>query len=195
MAGWLNKGPVLGFSQRGCFDLAMSENNLSLSSLDALPFNSRRAGLKMRALKQKLAVTQRLHLLEFKKHIPLTNALEPGELNGLLDYFLSAIEGWPHEHFNRWQWARDAVTISSALALLDECSRAYEILLLERPEFADLDYEEWTHDAPSEDPDLTFFRSDIEAINGRKVTSSIPEPPTLSRSLSICARSMTSKSS
>src|SRR5258707_14845371 len=31
--------------------------------------------------------------------------------------------------------------------------------------------------------------------NGRKVTSGIPEPPTLSRSLSICARSMTSKSS
>src|SRR5882757_9060892 len=28
--------------------------------------------------------------------------------------------------------------------------------------------------------------------NGRKVTSGIPEPPTLSRSLSICARSMTS---
>src|SRR5258708_1640495 len=30
--------------------------------------------------------------------------------------------------------------------------------------------------------------------NGRKVTSGIPEPPTRSRSLSICARSMTSKS-
>lgn len=163
MAGWLNMGSVLGFSQKACFDLAMSENNLSLSSLEVLPLSSRE-GLKMRALKQKLSVTQRLYLLQFKEHIPLANALEKGELNGLLDYFLSAIERWPHKHFNRWQWARDAVTISSALELLDECSRAYEILLLERPEFADLDYEEWTPIAPAQDPDLVFFRSNIEAI-------------------------------
>jgi hypothetical protein len=50
MAGWLNMGSTLGYSQRDCLNMARRENDMSLSRLDALPFNSRRSGLKMRAL-------------------------------------------------------------------------------------------------------------------------------------------------
>jgi hypothetical protein len=76
----------------------------------------------------------------------------------------SQISDWPKGHFNRWQFSRDAVTISSGLSLLNECSKAYAILLDERPEFEDIDHAEWTVGPAANDPDLQFFRNNINQI-------------------------------
>jgi hypothetical protein len=169
MAGWLNMGSALGLSQDACLEIAADETDLCLSSLDAQHFSSDREGLKMRALKQKLSTLQRLHLAKFGEPLPLTKALETSELKGLLNYLLSSIEGWTIGHFNRWQLARDAVTVSSALNLLSECSRAYAILLAERSEFEDSDFSEWSQNAAHDDPDLVFFQANIHEI--RKLVS------------------------
>jgi hypothetical protein len=118
----------------------------------------------MKVTKLKISAQQRLHLYEHKKHLPVTNTIPRPELENFLQYLLSQISDWPKGHFNRWQFSRDAVTISSGLSLLNECSKAYAILLDERPEFEDIDHAEWTVGPAANDPDLQFFRNNINQI-------------------------------
>jgi hypothetical protein len=164
MSGWT--GVLLDpcLDQVATLKQALTEIDICLDDLSRDRKRPGHLDLTMRATKLKISILQRLHLVEHKKHLPVTKTLDHAELNGLLDYLLSKVTAWPKSHFNRWQWARDAVTISSGLHLIEQCARAYAVLLVERPDFANIDHKEWTVGPAAEDPDLNFFRQNIDAI-------------------------------
>jgi hypothetical protein len=163
-SGWADARLSPDISREATLELAENEGVLCLEEINNNPQRPFHQGLKQKAAKVVISARQRLHLLKHNKHLPLTQAIDRAELEPLLGYLLTEIESWPVNHFNRWQWARDAVTISSGLTMKDECSRAYEILLDERPAFANLDHHEWTIGPAANDPDLRFLRQNYEEI-------------------------------
>lgn len=164
MSGWANIRLAPEVGQEAALVLAVDESALSLAALEEHPERPMYLGLRMKVARTKISAAQRLHLLKHKKHLSVTQTLGRHELQDLAEYLLSQVKAWAKGHFNRWQLARDAVTISSGLSMLDECSQAYEILLEERPVFADPDHPEWTVGPAADDPDLKFFRDNLKAI-------------------------------
>jgi hypothetical protein len=176
MSGWTNLLLEPDISQPDALRLAINESDQGMIELKRTPERLYYRDLMMKLIRLKLSAVQRLHLFEHKNHMPVSKALPSLELQDLLDFLLSKVTTWPKGYTDRWQWARDAVTISSALAglaeeplkeyLREKCAAAYAILLDERPEFTDIDHPEWSVGRAADDPDFKFFRENIHTISG-----------------------------
>ena len=122
--------------------------------------------LTKRVTRLKLSVAQFLEWQIHRRPVGATQVLDRSSLASLLEYLVSKITSWPFGHFERWQRARDAVTISSALGVdfFRECASSYEILIGERPQFLNRDDPEWAVGDPADYPDLAFFREIMRQI-------------------------------
>jgi hypothetical protein len=191
MSGWTNLLLEPGISQPDALRRAISDSARGMAELQRTPERLYYRDLMMKFIRLKLSAVQRLHLTEHENHLPVSKALPSSELKDLLDFLLSKVTTWPKGYTDRWQFARDAVTISSALdglpssaleelpeeslkeAVLEKCAAAYAILLDERPEFADINHPEWSVGPAADDPDLKFFRENIHTIS--KIVTTIRE--------------------
>jgi hypothetical protein len=198
MSGWTNLLLAPDISQPDALRLAINESDRGLIELKRTPERLYYRDLMMKLIRLKLSAVQRLHLIEHKNHMPVSKALPSLELQDLLDFLLSKVTTWPKGYTDRWQWARDAVTISSALAALAEeplkeslrekCAAAYAILVDERPEFTDIDHPEWSVGPAADDPDFKFFRENIRTIS--KIVDTIREKKSIMKTSKLAKASL-----
>jgi hypothetical protein len=182
VSGWTDIPLEPKLRQCDALRRAISTAGRGLSQLDLDPERRHYDELRMKFVRLQLSARQKLSLVEHKEQLPVAKALPSLELQNLLDFLLLKVTTiWPEGYIFRWSWARDAISISSGLAELAEgtareslhekCATAYAILRMERPEFSDIDHPEWSVGPAADDPDLKFFRENIDSV--RKMTADI----------------------